>query len=66
MQVDDGEPRSLGVAENGIASVERLSLRTGSWRGCGGGEAEVDAKSDVLSVTPAVFRVSGVVIEPSK
>ena len=65
VQVGGGEPRRLGVAENGIASIERLSLRTGPWRGCGG-KVEVDAKSDVLSVTPAVFRVSGVVIEPSK
>ena len=63
VQVDGKETKTFAVAEKDCGSVERLSLRTGKWRGCGGG-GEVDAKLDVLRATPAVFQVNSVTVRP--
>lgn len=63
VQVNDGEKRRLAVAEKDIRSVERLSFRTGAWRGCGGA-AGAEPKSDVPMPTPAVFLVDRVTIRP--
>jgi hypothetical protein len=54
--------RQIPLADAACASIERLALRTGSWRGCGHAGA-VDAKADVPA-TPAVFLVKDVVIGP--
>jgi len=64
VRVNGGEPRRLAVAEKGVARVERLSLRTGAWRGCGE-RSEVPAGSDVPLVAPAVFRVAEPDIRPA-
>jgi hypothetical protein len=57
VRVNGGEPRRFAVAEKDVARVERLSLRTGAWRGCGE-VIEVPAGSDVPLAAPAVFRVA--------
>jgi hypothetical protein len=51
-------------AEKDVARVERLSLRTGPWRGCGE-LSEVQAGSDVPVAAPAVFRVAEPDIRPA-
>jgi hypothetical protein len=61
VQVNDGEERSLAVAEQNVRSVERLSLRTGPWRGCGDSPA-ADAKSDAPRARPAVFSLDGLTV----
>ena len=64
VRVNRGEPRRFAVAEKDVARVERLSLRTGPWRGCGE-MSEVPAGSDVPVATPAVFCVAEPKIRPA-
>jgi hypothetical protein len=63
VQLSGGEVKSLAAAEKDVRSVERLSLRTGPWRGRGD-EAKIDVQSDVPAPMPAVFRVDGSIIRP--
>jgi hypothetical protein len=65
MQVNRGKKQSFALADKTIHGVERLSFRTGPWRGCSDG-GEVDAKQDVPMATPAVFLLSNVKIRPLK
>jgi hypothetical protein len=65
VQVDGGEVKRFVCAEKDCSSVQRLSLRTGLWRGCGE-KIEVEAGSDVPLATPAVFRVIDMSIRPLK
>jgi hypothetical protein len=55
VQVNGGEARKLAIAE-AATTLQRLSLRTGVWRGLGDGGA-VNAAADVPPATPAVFQV---------
>jgi hypothetical protein len=55
VQVNGGEARKLAIAE-AATTLQRLSLRTGVWRGLGDGGA-VNAAADVPQATPAVFQV---------
>jgi hypothetical protein len=55
VQVNGGEARKLAIAEAATA-LQRLSLRTGVWRGLGDGGA-VNAAADVPQATPTVFQV---------
>ena len=61
VQVNGGEVRKLSVAE-AAATLQRLSLRTGVWRGLGDGGV-VDAAADVPLATASVFQVQGVKID---
>ena len=60
VQVNGGEARKLAIAE-AATTLQRLSLRTGVWRGLGGAGA-MNAAADVPLPTPAVFHVQRVVI----
>jgi hypothetical protein len=62
VQVNGGPAHSLTVAEQGCQTVQRLSLRTGVWRGLGDGGA-VDPAADVPLAEPAVFRLEGSTIQ---
>ena len=66
VQVNGGAARKLAVAE-AATTLQRLSLRTGAWRGVTDNKG-VDAAADVPLPTPAVFRLAGSVIqgEPTK
>ncbi len=57
-----GPARRLAVAEPGCQTVQRLSLRTGTWRGLGDG-GPIDPAADVPLVAPAVFHLAGSVIQ---
>ncbi|MEI6973045.1 MAG: hypothetical protein WCL44_16190, partial [bacterium] len=61
VQVNGGEVRKLAVAE-AATTVQRLSLRTGVWRGLGDGGA-VNAAADVPLAAPAVFQVRRVKLD---
>ena len=61
VQVDGTAGRGLALAEKGCASVERLSLRTGSWRGVGE-TSVIDPASDVPLPQPARFLIERVAI----
>jgi hypothetical protein len=63
VRVNDGEKKEFAVAEKNAGRLERLSLRTGAWRGCGDG-AGTDARADVPISSPAVFHLDGVTIRP--
>jgi len=60
VQVNGGSARKLAVAE-AATTLQRLSLRTGVWRGLGDIGA-VNAAADVPLPTPAVFQVQRVAI----
>ncbi len=60
VQVNGGAARKLAVAET-ATTLQRLSLRTGVWRGLGDGGA-VNAAADVPLPTPAFFLVQRVAI----
>jgi len=59
VQVNGGATRELAVAEADAKAVQRLSLRTGAWRGLGDG-GPVELKKDVPLATPAGFQVERV------
>jgi hypothetical protein len=61
VQVNGGAPRELAVAEAGAKTLQRLSVRTGVWRGLGNGGV-VDAAADVPLPNPAVFQMQRVKI----
>ena len=61
VQVNDGPAQSLAVAEPGCKTVQRLSLRTGVWRGVADSKG-VDPATDVPLPTPAVFQVQRIKI----
>jgi hypothetical protein len=63
VQVNGGPAQALAVAEQGCKTVQRLSLRTGAWRGLGDG-APVDPKTDTPLTVPAVFHVNAVTVRP--
>jgi len=60
VQINGDEARKLVVAE-AATTLQRLSLRTGVWRGLGD-KGAVNAAADVPLPTPAVFQVQRVVI----
>jgi len=60
VQVNGGASRKLAVAE-AATTLQRLSLRTGAWRGLGDG-GPVELKNDVPLETPGVFRVQRIKI----
>jgi len=62
LQVDKGESQNLAVAEPGCKTVQRLSLRTGPWRGLGDG-GPVEPAADTPVATPAVFLLSRVSVQ---
>lgn len=69
VQVDGGAIQKFAVAEKGCTTVERLSLRTGSWRGVSekaSDKSAIDPKSDVPSVNPARFLIERVAISKSE
>lgn len=61
VQVNGGAPREVAAAEADAKILQRLSLRTGDWRGLGDG-GSVDAAADVPLPKPAVFQVQRVKI----
>ena len=63
VQVNGGASKRLAVAAKGVRNMERLSLRTGAWRGCGDSSG-VEAKTDVPMAKPAVFHLDGVTLCP--
>jgi hypothetical protein len=63
LQVNDGDAKTYAVAEQAVESVERVSLRTGAWRGLGG-QVNVDAHSDAPIPTPSVFRIRHLMMQP--
>jgi hypothetical protein len=63
VQVNGGPAQLLAVAEQGCQTVQRLSLRTGAWRGLGDG-GPVDPKTDIPLTVPAVFHVNAVTVRP--
>lgn len=60
VQVNGGEVRKLAVAE-GAATLQRLSLRTGAWRGLVDGVTG-DAAADAPLPAPAQFQVQRVAV----
>jgi hypothetical protein len=56
VQVNGAAARELAVAETDAKALQRLSLRTGVWRGLGDG-GPVEPKTDNPLPVPAVFRV---------
>jgi len=65
VQINNGKVNTYIVAENGVKSVERLSLRTGKWHGLFD-KIGVDTNSDVPNDKPAVFHLKSVSISPLK
>jgi hypothetical protein len=63
IQVNAGEAKTLAVAEQAVGSVERFSLRTGSWR-VPGAIITVDAHPDAPLTPPSVFRVRYLTMRP--
>jgi hypothetical protein len=61
VQVQDGRPQRLAVAEKDVQIVERLSFRTGAWRGLED-VTGVAANLDVPPTQRAVFHVDRVSI----
>ncbi len=61
VQVDGSAGRGLALAEKGCASVERLSLCTGPWRGVDAGPTS-DPSTDVPVPQPARFLIERVAI----
>jgi hypothetical protein len=59
VQVNGGVARQLAVAEADAKTLQRLSLRTGAWRGLGDG-GPVDPKTDNPLAVPVVFHVNTV------
>ena len=59
VQVNGSAARELTVAEADAKILQRLSLRTGAWRGVTDNKG-VDAAADVPLPTPAVFQVERV------
>ena len=62
VHVNGGAAQELAVAEADAKTLQRLSLRTGVWRGVTDNKG-VDAAVDVPLPTPAVFQVQRVRIE---
>lgn len=62
VRFNGGAPRELAAAEADAKILQRLSLRTGAWRGLGDG-GPVEPKTDVPLPTPAVFQVKRVEIQ---
>jgi hypothetical protein len=65
VQVNRGKKQSFNLADKTTRGVERLSFRTGPWRGIGDG-GEVDPKQDVPIATPATFLLREVKIRSLK
>ncbi len=65
VQVNRGKKQNFALADTTINGLERLSFRTGPWRGIGDGN-EVDPSQDVPLATPAAFLLSSVKIRPLK
>jgi hypothetical protein len=65
VQVNRGKKQSFPLAEKTTRGVERLSFRTGPWRGIGDG-GDVDPKQDVPIATPATFLLREVKIRSLK
>lgn len=64
LQVNGGEAKTFALAERGAGSVERVSLRTGPWRGLHR-EVSEKAHSDVPLTQPSVFRVRRLIVKPA-